>query len=92
MHMLPGFLPKVGLISLILILALAAAACGAAPAQEADTGEEAIESDDMMDDDGAYGESPLLAARVAAGELPPVEERLPIQPFCSQPTHADCQL
>lgn len=27
-----------------------------------------------------YGESPMLAERVAAGELPPVEERLPVNP------------
>ena len=28
-----------------------------------------------------FGESPMLAARVAAGELPPVEERLPEEPL-----------
>jgi len=28
-----------------------------------------------------YSESPLLAAKVTAGELPPVEERLPSEPF-----------
>lgn len=27
-----------------------------------------------------YGESPLLAEQVAAGELPSVEERLPVNP------------
>jgi peptide/nickel transport system substrate-binding protein len=31
-----------------------------------------------------YQESPLLAARVAAGDLPPVEERLPANPFVRQ--------
>ena len=31
-----------------------------------------------------YQESPLLAARVAAGDLPPVEERLPSNPFVRQ--------
>ena len=30
---------------------------------------------------GKYGEAPMLAARVAAGELPPVEQRLPKEPF-----------
>lgn len=30
--------------------------------------------------DGQYHESPMLAERVAAGELPPVEERLPSNP------------
>ncbi len=78
------FWPKSGLLSLCLILVLLLAACGA---PDADSGDDAMaaaepaESDDMMADDGAYGESPLLAARVAAGELPPVEERLPVQPF-----------
>ncbi len=33
----------------------------------------------------AYGEAPMLAERVAAGELPPVEERLPAQPVVVQP-------
>jgi peptide/nickel transport system substrate-binding protein len=32
-----------------------------------------------------YSEAPMLAARVAAGELPPVEERLPDQPFVLEP-------
>ena len=30
---------------------------------------------------GNYGEPPLLAARVSAGELPPVDERLPVEPL-----------
>ena len=32
-----------------------------------------------------YGEAPMLAAMVAAGELPPVEERLPEEPLVLQP-------
>ena len=32
-----------------------------------------------------YSESPLLAKRVAAGELPPVEQRLPEDPIVVQP-------
>jgi peptide/nickel transport system substrate-binding protein len=32
-----------------------------------------------------YQEAPVLAARVAAGELPPVEERLPQEPFVVGP-------
>ncbi len=32
-----------------------------------------------------YTESPLLAARVAAGELPPLEERLPLEPLVLTP-------
>lgn len=30
--------------------------------------------------EGGFGESPMLAERVAAGELPPVDERLPVNP------------
>jgi len=33
----------------------------------------------------AFQESPMLAERVAAGELPPVEERLPLVPFVVGP-------
>ncbi|MYI41310.1 MAG: hypothetical protein F4063_05120, partial [Chloroflexi bacterium] len=32
-----------------------------------------------------WGEAPMLAEMVAAGELPPVEERLPAQPAVVQP-------
>ncbi len=35
----------------------------------------AVQAQDMM-----YGESPILAERVEAGDLPPVEERLPLSP------------
>ena len=31
-----------------------------------------------------YGESPLLAAEVAAGTLPAVEDRLPVEPYVSK--------
>lgn len=34
----------------------------------------------------AYNESPTLAAQVAAGELPPIEERLPLEPVVIEPT------
>ena len=32
-----------------------------------------------------YQEAPMLAERVAAGELPPVEERLPVNPLVVEP-------
>ena len=32
-----------------------------------------------------FKESPLLAARVAAGELPPIEDRIPAEPFVIGP-------
>ena len=72
------------------------AACGGQPAAEvaapesapaADTSEEAMpssafESCQAAQDAGmAFCEAPMLAARVAAGELPPVDERLPVDPM-----------
>ena len=33
----------------------------------------------------SYNEAPTLAERVAAGELPPVEERLPLEPWVIEP-------
>ena len=35
-----------------------------------------------------YGEAPMLAERVANGELPPVEERLPANPLVQEPLHS----
>ena len=35
----------------------------------------------------SYSESPMLSAMVAAGDLPPVEERLPANPGVIQPAH-----
>ena len=36
----------------------------------------------------AYQEAPMLAARVASGELPPVEARLPENPIVVEPVHS----
>ena len=33
----------------------------------------------------SYNEAPMLAARVSAGELPPVEQRLPDEPLVLEP-------
>ena len=41
---------------------------------------------------GKYQEAPVLAALVAAGELPPVEERLPAEPAVRAPLDADRHL
>ena len=35
--------------------------------------------------DGEYSEAPMLAAMVAAGELPPVADRLPVEPAVMEP-------
>ena len=70
-----------GLWVIVLLLAVALAGCAGAPAEPEEAMEEPAPAAEPMAEDGAYGESPLLAERVAAGDLPPVEERLPIQPF-----------
>ena len=76
-------------LSLLVIIALLVAACGGgapavdAPAAEAPAAEapaaEAPAADAAAAADGAL-EAPMLAAKVAAGELAPLEERLPKPP------------
>ena len=63
--------------------AVAIQACGAAPAPEADAAMEAAPA--MADVGSDYNEAPMLAARVANGELPPVGERLPPNPVVVTP-------
>lgn len=69
-----------------MLLVLAVAACGPAEAPMAD---ESMSDGDMAAEaavpEGKYRESPMLAARVAAGELPPVDERVPINPRVGVP-------
>ncbi len=80
--------------SALLVVALLISACGGASsptvmeqmAAEADaTAAPAAEA--ATTSASGYGESPMLAARVAAGELPPVEERLPVNPAIVTPTN-----
>ena len=63
------------LLALLLLPALAAVATG--EGEEEDTAAAAAGS-------GTYTRSPFLDARVASGELPPVELRLPIEPMVRQ--------
>ena len=77
---------------LAILLAGVLAACGgaapaAAPAEEAAPaadagGEEAAAGDEAMSDSH---EAPALAAMVADGTLPPLEERLPVNPMVVEP-------
>ncbi len=82
--------------SVLLIMALLISACGGASAPtvmeqmaaetEADaTAAPAAEA--ASTSASGYAESPMLAERVAAGELPPVEERLPVNPAVVAPTN-----
>ena len=67
----------------ILGLALSAFLIGCAPAVEEAPPAPAPMAEAAADDDSAcpYNEAPMLAAQVAAGELPGVCERLPIEPL-----------
>ncbi len=69
------------LVSVLLISLLALAACGGgAPAAETEEAEAPMAeetSGEEMVSDSPFGEAPMLAALVASGDLPPVEERLP---------------
>ncbi len=83
---------RLGVISVLLLLALLVAACGGdAPATESAAMEEDMAEDTMSDDDmstdmaGNPLESPFLWERVASGELPPLEDRLPTEPFVVGP-------
>ncbi len=60
--------------------AVAITACGAPAAEEMPAPAADAPADVTADTGSAYNEAPMLAERVAAGELPPVEERLPPNP------------
>lgn len=60
----------------------AGAAQEAAPAEEAAA---EAPADSAAAADGAYTEAPMLQELVAAGTLPPVEERLPLEPLVVEP-------
>jgi len=76
------------LLSVTLILALLLAACGSgaptdAPAEAADASAPAADAEAGADSTPATNsqEAPMLAAMVQAGELPPLDERLPLEPL-----------
>ena len=88
------------LLSFALVLALLATACGprpelpaaapaeeaAAPAEEAAApAEGAEEAAAPAEEEYSGKEAPMLAEMVAAGELPPLEERLPLEPLVVEP-------
>ncbi len=66
---------RMGMVALGMALALTAWAGGETEEGSAGTAAAAAASS------GAYGEAPVLAQMVAAGDLPPVEERLPDNPM-----------
>lgn len=77
------------LLSLSLIgLMLVVAACGAAPAAPAPAQQEAAATEPAAEEPAtpsAYAEAPMITEMVAAGDLPPVDERLPVNPMVIEP-------
>ena len=76
--------------SIVIVLAMVLSACGgqaaptAAPAAEAPAEAPAAEAPaeaPAAAPAGKYSEAPMLAELVKAGKLPPVDERLPLEPF-----------
>ena len=72
---------------LLLVLALVLAACGGGPEPAVEEPAAAEEEAAQESDEGAGDammsakEAPQLAEMVAAGDLPPLEERIPIDPL-----------
>jgi peptide/nickel transport system substrate-binding protein len=54
---------------------------------DGDAGEGGVENDDAPSED-LGGEAPMLAEQVAAGDLPALEERLPVQPLVVEPVES----
>ena len=67
------------ILTLLLLPALAGAGFAGSTAEES-TSATATEATEM----GGYSESPMLAAMVASGDLPPVDERLPAEPLVQE--------
>ncbi len=73
-------------VILILALALTVTACGGrpeAPAEEPMAAEPEAERPELPE--SQYNQSPILDDRVIAGDLPPVDERLPLNPLVITP-------
>jgi len=84
---------KRSLLYIVIIATLILTACAAptaapveeAPAAEAPAAEAPAAEAPAAEAPSAYTEAPMLAEKVAAGELPPIEERLPENPFVVGP-------
>ena len=70
------------LLGLIVALALPVAAFAGGDSEQAASDDGATAAEVAT---GQYRESPLLTQLVASGELPPVDERLPVRPLVLEP-------
>lgn len=83
-------LALIGVLTLVLALVLSACGAPAAPAPAAEEAAPAAEEAAPAAEEaapaaeGKYKEAPMLAEMVAAGELPPVDERLPEEPLVEE--------
>jgi peptide/nickel transport system substrate-binding protein len=80
------------ILAFLLVFVLLLAACGQEAAPPADTAAPVAEQPTTAPAEsaaqvppGQYNESPMLAALVQAGTLPPVDERLPADPIVVEP-------
>lgn len=76
------------LIPIVLVIALVLSACAgapSAPAAEAPAAEAPAAAEESAAVGTSAQEAPMLAEMVAAGELPPLEERIPQEPFVVGP-------
>ena len=68
-------------LSAVAAAGTVAAACSPTqPSPEADQ-PQAVQGEKVATPSSQYGEAPMLAELVSAGELPPVDERLPVDPM-----------
>lgn len=90
-------LGRIPMVMLLLLLAAVMAACGGAPAAPAPAAPDApaaaapaaeAPAAPAADVDLSQKEAPMLAEQVAAGTLPPLEERLPRTPLVVEPHEA----
>ena len=75
-------------LALLLLLSLVISACAPAVTPSEPTVAEPAApaaSEATVPDGGSANEAPMLAEMVAAGELPPLEERLPTNPLVIEP-------
>ena len=75
-------------LQLMLVAGLAIlllAACGQAEAPVPEPADSAQTEPAPPDSEGGFNEAPMLAEQVAAGTLPPVDERLPVEPLVIEP-------
>ena len=85
---------KYAFLNILILVVLLLSACGTpepteVPATEAPTEEApaatAVPETEEPEPVSKYQEAPMLAAKVDAGELPPVDERLPANPMVIAP-------